>query len=195
MYPHRLHKNRPATVPAGSPAVPADKQLIEIILLYGELHHDIEQKVNKIERGFKLDPPVLSGNDSDEYTLARHLDTAVGQVVAVMTPYLLLPSPFVHRVATNHVYSWEEKSIYLAMPSNWPPLLIGALRDGVHDYIVSKTAYELFSSAVPSDPSYIQTFSRWLQVYELNIQNLLDCIRNFVSERLGGVKIHPTIFG
>ena len=57
--------------------------------------------------------------------------------------YLMLPSPYAHRVSADHAYGWEEKSIYLAMPSGWPPHCLEPLRDAVHNFIVYR-ALQLF---------------------------------------------------
>ena len=120
-------------------------QLVEVIFLYDELIHDIEANINNIERkatvpaGSPAGQPLLPNGAKSDYLIARHIDTAINQAVSRCQAYLLLPSPYVHRISTDHAHQWEEKSLYLALPPDWPPHCIDPLRDAVHNYIVYRT--------------------------------------------------------
>lgn len=116
MYPHHLHKDRVFPDEACR-QLAKDKQIIEIILLKEELIRDVEADVQRIERMRKMDVSPLVGNDADSYDISRDIDNALGDVVSRCAAYLLLPSPFAHRISTNHAMGWEEKSIYLALPT------------------------------------------------------------------------------
>ncbi len=150
MYPHYLHHTPRPACPVAS-GLPAGSQLAEVILLRSELIHDIEAGIHQIERSRTATTPGASaaGNDilpngaSDNYLLARHIDTAVNQAVSRCQAYLLVPSPYVHRFSTNHTTGWEEKSILLAMPATWANHCIEPLRDAIHNYIVYR-AMQLF---------------------------------------------------
>lgn len=188
-YPHHLHdKPRPAipdTVPA---ALAAGKQLIEIILLKSELTHDIESDIARIERARKLEEtPILTNNETDDYTLRRQMDAAINKVVSRCQAYLLLPSPFVHRVSVNHAKEWEEKSIWLGLPQNWPPHLIDALRSVIHDYIVKSVEFSLLAVALPQDAYTSLCNTQALDYY--------DDINVMLNTRLGPSLIHPTFLG
>lgn len=133
--------------PACPAALPAGSQLADIILLRSELLHDIDEGIQQIEKGRTATAPAASAllptGASDNYLLARHIDTAVNQAVARCRAYLLVPSPYVHRFSTDHVEQWEEKSILLAMPHTWASHNIEPLRDAIHNYIVYR-AMSLF---------------------------------------------------
>jgi len=169
-------------------ARPLPRQLIEIILLYQELQHDITADITRLEKSRNLQAtPVLTNEDADGYTIARQIDRAVNQCVSRMQAYLLLPSPFVHRISTNHTHAWEEKSIYLAMPPNWPPHCIDPLRDAVHTYIVKSVEYNLLIVSLTNDPYTVLCKTEADQAYsDINSQ---------LSHRLGHIEIHPTPFG
>ena len=159
-------------------------QLVEIILLKSEITHDIQAEITTIERMRKMqDTPILSNDDTDSYTISRQIDSAVSRCQA----YLLLPSPSVHRISTNHIMGWEEKSMYLALPMNWPSHNIDALRDAVHNYIVKAVVFYLLSIAIPGDP--------YLPVCLEQRDTSYNEINRYLSSRLGGVKIHPTFLG
>ena len=55
-------------------------------------------------------------------------------------------------MANNHASQWEEKSIYVALPHDWPPHHIDPLRDAVHQLIVKGVEYQLLAVALPNDP-------------------------------------------
>ena len=188
MYPHHLHtpdRPLPATVPAGSPA---GKQLVEVILLHEELTHNIEADIRRIEKARKLEEsPILADNGSDDYSLCRLIDQAVNHVVARCRAYLLLPSPFVRRISTNHTHNWEEKNILLALPHNWAPHNIDALRDAVHNYIVKNVEYQLLAQTLPQDATTMLCQQQATDSY--------NEINALINSRLGGVHIKPTIFG
>ncbi len=136
MYPHHLHHRRP--IP-DIRRVPPQMQLVEVIFLYDELIHDIEANINNIERKGTASSPLLPNGAKSDYLIARHIDTAINQAVSRCQAYLLLPSPYVHRISTDHAHQWEEKSLYLALPPDWPPHCIDPLRDAVHNYVVYRT--------------------------------------------------------
>lgn len=185
-YPHHLHRShRP--VGCGTAAAPG-MQLVEIILLKSEITHDIQAEITTIERMRKMqDTPILSNDDTDSYTISRQIDSAVNSAVSRCQAYLLLPSPSVHRISTNHIMGWEEKSMYLALPMNWPSHNIDALRDAVHNYIVKAVVFYLLSIAIPGDP--------YLPVCLEQRDTSYNEINRYLSSRLGGVKIHPTFLG
>ena len=162
------------------------KQIVEIILLKEELMHDIEAGLHSLEKNRPADAPALLDADGkDDYLLLRHIDTAVNQVVSRCQAYLLLPSPFVHRVSTDHVHGWEEKSICLALPHNWPPHCVDPLRDAAHNYIVER-AQQLFMMKVDQKLAESIDFTASLYWNDINAE---------LNTRLGGVHIHPTFLG
>lgn len=149
MYPHHLHHHHHRPFPDIC-RVPPQMQLVEIILLRDELIHDIEANINQLERKATVpsaspegSSPLLPNGASDNYLISRHIDTAVNSAVSRCQAYLLLPSPYVHRISTDHAHQWEEKSLYLALPPDWPPHCIDPLRDAVHNYVVYR-AMQLF---------------------------------------------------
>lgn len=185
MYPHNLHL-QPRPVCCCTTATIKDSQPVEIILLKSELIHDIEAVITKIERGRPADAPQLMQEDvNDSYEMARHIDTAVNQAVSRCQAYLLLPSPFVQRIAENHTHAWEEKSIYLAFPRTWPPHCVGPLRDAVHNYIVYRTA-QLF---------LMLTDEKAAQQCDLQAMSCWDDINSHLNTRLGATNIYPSFLG
>lgn len=185
MYPHHLHtpeRQRPV-----SSGLPAGKQLVEVILLHEELTHDIEADIRRIEKARKLEDPILADNGSDDYLLCRYIDQAVNRVVTRCQAYLLLPSPFVRRISTNHTHNWEEKNIMLALPHNWAPHNIEPLRDAIHNYIVKNVEYQLLAQALPQDATTLLCQQQSTDSY--------NEINALINSRLGGVHTHPTIFG
>ena len=188
MYPHHLHTPERPSVPGGC-AMPRDGRMpIEIILMKDELVHDIKDDIINIERTRNIkENPITLDDASANYQLKRLIDSAVNKVVRRMSAYLLLPSPFVHRVANNHAGDWEEKSIYLGMPYNWPPHLLDSLRDAVHDYIVTSTEYALVARSLPQD-SYLSV------LYQRSMDSYND-INSYINDRLGVIEITPSEFG
>ena len=120
-------------------------QPVEVILLRTELIHDIEAVIHQLERKSKdtASAALLPAGASADYLLSRHIDTAVNQALASCQAYLAMPSPFAHRIATDHAMQWEEKSILLAMPLSWPLHHLDPLRDAIHSFIVYR-ALQLF---------------------------------------------------
>ena len=160
-YPHHLHEGAPyrdRPVCRNLVATRRKVQLIEIILLKEELYHDIDmetyqvQKIRTAANGKPFDSLPLSTDSNGRYLIDRYIDRYVSQAVQRLTAYLALPSPFAHRVASNHTKEWEEKSIYLALPDNWPPHNIEPLRDAVHQLIVKGVEYQVQAVALPADP-------------------------------------------
>lgn len=169
-------------------AVRHGSQFVEIILLKEELLHDIHADITRLEKARQLhETPILTDEDSDGYTINRQIDRAVDKSVSRMQPYLFLPSPFVHRISSNHVSQWEEKSIYLAMPPNWPPHCIDPLRDAVHRYIVESVKYNILLVNLSNDP--------YTAMCKLEADEAYNEINSLISTRLGPTRIHPTIFG
>ena len=185
MYPRHLHNNR--HIPDNVAAIPHEsKQLVEVILLHGELMHDIEATIHQLEKNRKAEePPLIDGEAADNYLLLRHIDTAVNQTVARCQAYLLLPSPYVHRISTDHVGRWEEKSIFLALPVDWPPHLVDPLRDAIHNYIVYR-ATQLF--LVMADEKAAEKADYMASLYHGDINAHLN-------SRYGPTPIGPTPFG
>lgn len=186
MYPHQLHNNRhiPDEVCC---RLGKSKQLVEIILLKSEILQEVEADVQRIERMRKIEATPTISNDSDYYDIARDIDNAVGEVVQRCTAYLLLPSPFVHRISTNHIHDWEEKSIYLALPHNWPPHDIEPLRNAIHGYIVKSVVLELLSMAIPDD--------RYLPILAEKKERDYNKVNAIISARLGKTDLIQTPFG
>lgn len=160
-YPHHLHEGtpyRPCQLCRDIVAVKKPIQLIEIILLKEEFYHDIDaetlqaQKMRAAVGGFPADKIPLATDDSNRYLIDRYIDRYVSQAVARLSAYLAIPSPFAHRIANNHTKDWLEKSIYVALPKDWPPHHIEPLRDAVHQLIVKGVEYQLLAAALPNDP-------------------------------------------
>lgn len=185
MYPHRFHNTRslPEVVAVKLP-LPDRKQLIEVILLKPELQHDIEDIINDVQNSFRPDGKPLLPSDNS-YMLSRHMDTAINQAVKRCQAYLLLPSPFVHRISTNHTGDWEEKSIFLALPHNWPPHCIDPLRDSIHNFVVQRTC-QLFLSL--KEPKAAETCNQMADSY-------YDDINATLNDRLGPTNIYPSFLG
>lgn len=188
MYPHQLHRHhRPLPPDCAMAAVRHGHQFVEIILLKEELLHDITADITRLEKARQLDQPILTNEDADGYTLGRQIDRAVDKAVSCMQAYLFLPSPFVHRISGNHVSQWEEKSIYLALPPNWPPHCIDPLRDAVHRYVVESVKYNILLISLSSDP--------YTAMCRMEADEAYNEIGSLISTRLGPVRVHPTIFG
>lgn len=160
-YPHHLHQGqpyRPCPVCRDIIATKKPVQLIEIILMKEELYHDIDtetyqvQKMRTSEKGVQASTLPLSTDSTSRYLIDRYIDKYVSQAVSRLSAYLAIPSPFAHRVANNHASQWEEKSIYVALPHDWPPHHIDPLRDAVHQLIVKGVEYQLLAVALPNDP-------------------------------------------
>lgn len=160
-YPHHLHEGRQyrdCPVCRNIIATRKPVQLIEIILLKEEFYHDIDaetyqvQKMRTSEKGSPASTLPLSTDSTSRYLLDRYIDKYVSQAVSRLTAYLALPSPFAHRIANNHTKEWVEKSIYVALPHDWPPHHIEPLRDAVHQLIVKGVEYQLLAVALPNDP-------------------------------------------
>lgn len=186
MYPHHLHTpNRP--VCCNSIATPPGKLLVDIILLKKEIYNDIDADTLQVEKARKIEDLTIATDEKQRYTLTRTIEKAITNVLQPLTPYLLLPSPFVHTIATNHAGGWDEKDILLAMPNNWPPHLIDSLRDTVHHYIVKFAEYEYLAPLLPNDPYTAMCKQQYDD----------DCIdiNVIVSSRLGPLRTHPTPFG
>lgn len=199
-YPHHLHTaNRDPRytdgLPASLPPLPPQKQLVEVILLRSELLHDIEAQIHQLQKARAATVPAASAAGSqsdilptggaDNYLLSRYIDTAVNQAVSRCSAYLLLPSPYAHRVSTDHAHQWEEKSIILALPHNWPPHCLEPLRDAVHNFIVFR-ALQLFF-AFSDERAALAADNLALNHYDdINVQ---------LNARLGPTNVHPTFLG
>lgn len=185
MYPHHLHTNR--CLPDEVLAKPHQaKQIIEVIMLKEELMFDINAELHQIENTRKPEESKLLTNEQmDNHLLARHIDAALNKVVERCQAYLLIPSPYVHRISNNHTHDWSEKSIFLAMPINWPLHCMDALRDACHDYIV-QYAQALFLAKIAPDTAAISQNMAEHRYSEINA---------LLSHRNGGVRIHPTFLG
>lgn len=184
-YPHYLHICD-RCLPDGLTLNPRHGgQLVEIILIYKELLHDIERDIQQIEKSRKLETPILTGND--DYTLQREIDNALDETVGRMQAYLLLPSPYVIRISTDHADVWLEKNVYLGLPSNWPPHLIRPLRDAVHNYIVHSVVLYLMQLNLPNDPYTVICDQKRERAYnDINVH---------INARRGPMHIHPTFLG
>lgn len=188
MYPHHLHTQSDSRFfPEGVARIPHQgKQRIEVIFLKEEITHDIDAGIHLLEKGRDADSqPILDKDGKDDYLMARYIDTAINQAVARCRAYLLCPSPYVHRISTNHVGGWEEKSIYLAFPMNWPPHCIDPLRDAIHNYVVER-AQQLFLAKVDAKLS---------EVCDIQATQYYNEINALLNTRLGGVHIQPTFLG
>lgn len=185
MYPHFLHKER--CLPDEVSRIPhQDKQLIEIILMKSELLGDITAELHQTENSRQPEEPKVLNNEAmDNRLIERHIDTAINEVVGRCQAYLLMPSPFVHRIANNHTSRWDEKSIMLGMPMSWPPHCIDALRDACHNYIVQRAQALFLAKTSPKDAELAEGFAI----------NHYSEINALLSHRIGGVHIHPTWLG
>lgn len=169
------------------------KQLVEVILLKDELLHDIEASAKQLDDARQSTvqgssaalPPILPKGAAENYLLLRHLDTAVNQAVSRCQAYLLLPSPFVRRISTNHTHGWEEKSIFLAFPNNWPPHCVDALRDSIHNFIVERTLQRYLLRV---DPKAAESC-------DLQALGFYDEINALLNTRLGAMHLRPTFCG
>lgn len=186
MYPHHIHKER--LIPSDiCNLIQKDKQVIEIVLLKEELLRDVEADVHRIQRMRHMEETPIINNDGDYYDIARDIDEALGKVVKQCCAYMLLPSPFAHRISTNHAGDWEEKSIYLGLPYNWPPTAIDSLRNAIHEYIVKSVEFELLTMSMPDD--------RYLPTLERKKDDQYNQINALLNERLGITPLIQTPFG
>ena len=169
------------------------KQVVEVILLKEELLHDIEAVAKQIDdarqatvqSGSPALPPILSKGAAESYLVLRYVDAAVNQVVSRCQAYLLLPSPFVRRISTNHTHGWEEKSIFMAFPLNWPPTCVDALRDSIHNFIVERTLQRYLLRIDP----------KAAELCDLQAQGFYDEINALLNTRLGATHFRPTFCG
>lgn len=188
MYPHSLHYNRPYPDEVCR-KLRQGKQVVEIILLKDEIIHDIDTDTLNVEKQRNMTETTPVATDERRmYEACRHIDRALNTVVRKCSAYLLLPSPFAHRISTNHTKGWEEKSIYLALPHNWPPHLIDSVRDFAHDYIVKFAESQLLVPMLSPDDSYVRYCA-------LAAETALDDLNAAINERLGRDIITPTPFG
>lgn len=187
MYRHELHYDRPFPDEVCK-RLSRGKQIKEIIILKDEIIHDIDADTLNVEKSRGQEATPVATDERRMYEACRVIDRAVNRVVRECAAYLLLPSPFVHRISTNHVKGWEEKSIYLALPHNWPPHLIDGLRDAVHDHIVKFAEAELLTPLLSPSDSYVQYCT-------LSAQGSLSEVQSIISERLGRIDITGTPFG
>lgn len=187
MYPHQLHHNRPYPDEVCR-KIRQGKQIIEIILLKDEIIHDIDADTLQVEKARKLEETVVATDERRMYEACRQIDRAVNAVVAKCAAYLLLPSPYAHRISTNHVKGWEEKSIYLALPHNWPPHMVDTVRDMAHNHIVKFAESQLLVPILTPQDSYVQFLAE-------DAVNSLDDLNAAINERLGRDIITPTPFG
>ena len=185
-YPSQLHINR--CLPDEVLAIPRQrKQFIEVIILKTEILHDIEADVHRVERMRKLEETPIIQSDADYYDISRDIDMALGEVIRRCVAYLLLPSPYTHRISTDHVNEWEEKSIFLGLPNNWPLHDIDPLRNAIHEYIVKAVELELLTISMPDD--------KYLPKLEQKKMDLYDDINVIINARLNGSLIYPTFLG
>ena len=183
-YPRHLHNER--LLPAVLPNTRRDSQVVEIILLKKEIMHDIEAGIHQIEKSRPADAPkLLAAGGDDDYLLCRYVDTAVGQAVSRCQAYLLLPSPYVHRISTDHVNEWEEKSIYVVLPPRWPAHCTDTLRDAVHSFVVMR-AMQLFLSFADEKAA---------AVCDAQAESFYNSINTALNTRIGPMHIHPTFLG
>ena len=187
MYPHELHNNRPYPDEVCK-KLHQGKQFIEIILLKDEILHDIDTDTLNVEKSRKIDETPVSTDEKRLYEASRQIDRAVNNLVRKCSAYLLLPSPYVHRISTNHTKGWEEKSIYLALPYNWPPHLIDSVRDLAHDYIVKFAESQLLVTLLSPDDSYVKYCA-------VAAEEDINDFNAGINERLGATIITPTPFG
>ena len=188
MYPHNLHHNRPYPDEVCR-KLRQGKQVGEIIFMKDEIIHDIDTDTLNVEKSRKMEETTPVATDErriDE--VCRHIDRALNAVVAKCSAYLLLPSPFAHRISTNHTKGWEEKSIYLALPYNWPPHLIDQIRDLAHDYIVKFVESQLLVTTLSPDNSYVKYCA-------VAAEEDMNDLNAGINARLGRDIITPTPFG
>ena len=106
MYPHNLHHNRPYPDEVCR-KLRQGKQVVEIIILKDEIIHDIDTETLNVEKSRKMEETTPIATDERRmYEACRHIDRALNTVVAKCSAYLLLPSPFAHRISTNHTKGW-----------------------------------------------------------------------------------------
>lgn len=187
MYPHESHYNRPFP-DAVCKRLRQGKQYVEIIILKDEIIHDIDTDTLNLEKSRKLEETPVATDERRMYEACRHIDRALNAIVRKCSAYLLLPSPFVHRISTNHTKGWEEQSIYLALPHNWPPHLIDSLRDLAHDYIVKYAESQLLVPILSPDDSYVRYCA-------VAAEEDLNDLNAGINARLGADTITPTPFG
>lgn len=187
MYPHESHYNRPFP-DAVCQRLRQGKQYVEIIILKDEIIHDIDTDTLNLEKSRKLEETPVATDERRMYEACRHIDRALNAIVRKCSAYLLLPSPFVHRISTNHTKGWEEQSIYLALPHNWPPHLIDSLRDQAHDYIVKYAESQLLVPILSPDDSYVRYCA-------VAAEEDLNDLNAGINARLGADTITPTPFG
>lgn len=187
MYPRHLHYNRsfPDEV---CRRLRQGKQYVEIILMKDEIIHDIDADTLNLEKSRKLEETPVATDERRMYEACRQIDRAVDKLVRECSAYLLLPSPFVHRISNNHTKDWEEKSLYLAMPHNWPPHLIDSLRDAAHNHIVRFAEAELLTPILTPTDSYVQYCA-------LAAQDSLNEVQSIISDRYGPIDMTGTPFG
>lgn len=164
-----------------------DKQVIEVIILKEEVIHSIQSNIHRFERTRGLQTPVLLDNEADRYNLCQLIDAALTEAVEAMQAYLMLPSPFAHRIANNHTDDWKEKGIRLAMPLNWPAHLLEPLKNAIHKFLARKTESELLSESYPNDPFTVRC--------EALAETHYNEINSIISDRIGPIHIHPSPFG
>lgn len=160
---------------------------INIILLKQEIIRDIQSDIGRLERTRKMETPILTEDESDMYDLCRSIDDALGDAIDNMQAYLKFPSQLAHTISTNHTEDWDEKSIWLSLPDNWPAHLTDSLQKSVHRYIVRKTELYLLTTVIPEDPFTVMA-SRFADTH-------YNAITSLLSARIGPIKIQPTIFG
>lgn len=187
MYPRHLHYNRPFPDEVCQ-RLRQGKQYVEIILLKDEIIHDIDADTLNLEKSRKLEETPVATDERRMYEACRQIDRAVNKLVRECSAYLLLPLPFVHRISTNHTKGWEEKSLYLALPHNWPPHLIDGLRDAAHNHIVRFAEAELLTPLLSPTDSYVQYCA-------LAAQDSLAEVQSIISDRYGPIDMTGTPFG
>ena len=187
MYPRQLHYNRPFPDEVCR-RLRQGKQYVEIILMKDEIIHDIDADTLNLEKSRKLEETPVATDERRMYEACRQIDRAVDKLVRECSAYLLLPSPFVHRISNNHTKGWEEKSLYLAMPHNWPPHLIDSLRDAAHNHIVRFAEAELLTPILTPTDSYVQYCA-------LAAQDSLNEVQSIISDRYDPIDMTGTQFG
>ncbi len=187
MYPHHLHNCRNIPDSVGC-RLCTGKQIVEIILLKEELVHDINADSHHIETSRKAADTPVATDDKRLYEMNRKIDNAVNHIVRAMAAYLLVPSPVVHRISSNHAHGWEEKSIYLALPNNWPPYLLDSLRDQVHEHVVKSAEAELLVPILSPSDDYVQ----YCKLAAVEAEREVNSI---INDRLGIPELDQTPFG
>ena len=187
-YPHHLHTpDRPCPVCRDIIAAQQNRHIVEIIILKDEVIHDVDASTLKVEKARKIEDVPIATDDKERYSLTRTIDKAITNVLRPLSPYLLLPSPFVHSIASNHIHDWSEKDILIALPPRWPPHLIDTLRNTIHYYIVKSAEHEELLPVLPNDP--------YTTLCSQQADDALDDINAIVSTRLGPSLIHPSFLG